>query len=428
MHLATSLEVTGSIPGIIPMVTRILLILGLVSTIQASPELFPFSNLKQYFDHQTKNGPGNTKLNIVPSMDLDMSEEPSETVLVSVKVKEPVKDALLNSAHANHKLDTSVSSSNIQTTAEASPVAVQMRPILSQVLTPPALIHAIEYAELMGDQPNTPIKVVESIRSPIPQTIDPISQFESQKNHPALTLIPPVPSQFLQTPPISSTYNPIELIPLKSGYLPVQTSNESYKPNQVIKSSSPMYPKKYRPELEQENQKKGSHIPKTKKQILKDNNYHHVKQQKQSEENIAATVQAANFQKNAAPSFHVPVKIDPTAGEQTAEASGFSHASTGLGGPFSGQHQSHGLTGLEGSNDRVDFQMHGHHGPHSYKFGYDTGKGHNRQFRYEERDTHGHVKGHYGFYNKHGKLQMVSYSAHPEHGFHADNNFGKDGV
>jgi hypothetical protein len=53
---------------------------------------------------------------------------------------------------------------------------------------------------------------------------------------------------------------------------------------------------------------------------------------------------------------------------------------------------------------------------------------HNRQFRYEERDTHGHVKGHYGFYNKHGKLQIVNYSAHPEHGFHADGNFGKHDI
>lgn len=27
------------------------------------------------------------------------------------------------------------------------------------------------------------------------------------------------------------------------------------------------------------------------------------------------------------------------------------------------------------SNERVEFQMHGQKGPHSYKFGYDTGKG-----------------------------------------------------
>lgn len=50
---------------------------------------------------------------------------------------------------------------------------------------------------------------------------------------------------------------------------------------------------------------------------------------------------------------------------------------------------------------------------------------HNRQFRYEERDKEGIVKGHFGFYDKLGKLQMVSYDAHPHDGYHADGNFGK---
>ncbi|XP_037791407.1 early nodulin-75-like [Penaeus monodon] len=69
---------------------------------------------------------------------------------------------------------------------------------------------------------------------------------------------------------------------------------------------------------------------------------------------------------------------------------------------------------------RLAFQIHGQQGPHSYRFGYDTGKGKNRQFRYEERDGYGQVHGRYGFYDKDGKLQVVNYSAHPEHGFSAD--------
>ncbi|RZF40319.1 hypothetical protein LSTR_LSTR006928 [Laodelphax striatellus] len=72
------------------------------------------------------------------------------------------------------------------------------------------------------------------------------------------------------------------------------------------------------------------------------------------------------------------------------------------------------------TGERVEFQMHGQNGPKSYKFGYDTGKGHNRQFRYEERDKHGHVKGHYGYYDKDGKLQVVNYEADPETGFKAN--------
>lgn len=70
--------------------------------------------------------------------------------------------------------------------------------------------------------------------------------------------------------------------------------------------------------------------------------------------------------------------------------------------------------------DRTEFRMHGMKGPHSYQFGYDTGKGKNRQFRYEERDNDGHVKGHYGYVDRSGKLRVVNYDAHPEHGFHAD--------
>jgi hypothetical protein len=50
---------------------------------------------------------------------------------------------------------------------------------------------------------------------------------------------------------------------------------------------------------------------------------------------------------------------------------------------------------------------------------------HNRQFRYEERDKEGIVKGHFGFFDKLGKLQMVNYDAHPHEGYHADGNFGK---
>ncbi|XP_059062188.1 uncharacterized protein LOC131855001 [Achroia grisella] len=72
------------------------------------------------------------------------------------------------------------------------------------------------------------------------------------------------------------------------------------------------------------------------------------------------------------------------------------------------------------SDDRTEFRMHGMKGPHSYQFGYDTGKGKNRQFRYEERDNDGIVKGHYGYMDKRGKLRVVNYRAHPEHGFQAD--------
>lgn len=75
---------------------------------------------------------------------------------------------------------------------------------------------------------------------------------------------------------------------------------------------------------------------------------------------------------------------------------------------------------------RTEFRMHGMKGPHSYQFGYDTGKGKNRQFRYEERDNDGLVHGHYGYMDKLGKLRVVNYSAHPEYGFRAEEPVTKE--
>ncbi|KFB39293.1 hypothetical protein ZHAS_00006646 [Anopheles sinensis] len=71
----------------------------------------------------------------------------------------------------------------------------------------------------------------------------------------------------------------------------------------------------------------------------------------------------------------------------------------------------------EDEGARIDFQMHGHNGPNSYKFGYDTGEGKNRQFHVEERDNKGNVRGRYGYYMRSGKFRIVNYSSSPETGF-----------
>ncbi|XP_050432405.1 titin-like isoform X2 [Adelges cooleyi] len=83
------------------------------------------------------------------------------------------------------------------------------------------------------------------------------------------------------------------------------------------------------------------------------------------------------------------------------------------------EHFSEDLNFQDGGGERVEFQMHGMGGPESYKFGYDTGKGMNRQFRYEERDSNGHVRGHYGYRDNDGKLQMYNYTSHPQLGYNA---------
>uniref|UniRef100_A0A0K2VGS5 Putative LOC101741297 [Bombyx mori] n=1 Tax=Lepeophtheirus salmonis TaxID=72036 RepID=A0A0K2VGS5_LEPSM len=71
------------------------------------------------------------------------------------------------------------------------------------------------------------------------------------------------------------------------------------------------------------------------------------------------------------------------------------------------------------TEDRLEFQIHGHEGPDSYRYGYDTGNGYNRQFRYEEKDKNGLVNGRYGYFDPYGKLHVVNYISHPEHGYKA---------
>lgn len=39
-------------------------------------------------------------------------------------------------------------------------------------------------------------------------------------------------------------------------------------------------------------------------------------------------------------------------------------------------------------------------------------------FRFEEKDETGYVKGKYGYEDKHGKMKVVNYEAHPEAGYH----------
>ncbi|XP_063982870.1 uncharacterized protein LOC135165471 [Diachasmimorpha longicaudata] len=79
------------------------------------------------------------------------------------------------------------------------------------------------------------------------------------------------------------------------------------------------------------------------------------------------------------------------------------------------------LEGTEHSNEveRINFHIHGHEGPETYVFGYDTGNGNNRQFRYEERHDNGTVTGHYGYYDARGKLHKVHYTSHPSIGYNS---------
>ncbi|XP_065581436.1 uncharacterized protein LOC136040926 isoform X3 [Artemia franciscana] len=83
--------------------------------------------------------------------------------------------------------------------------------------------------------------------------------------------------------------------------------------------------------------------------------------------------------------------------------------------------ESKGYARGAGNDGRLSFAIHGQQGPHSYKYGFDTGSiGPDRQFRFEERDSAGVVHGRYGYYDSKGKLRIVNYKADPVHGFSAD--------
>ena len=80
------------------------------------------------------------------------------------------------------------------------------------------------------------------------------------------------------------------------------------------------------------------------------------------------------------------------------------------------------MKGIPGG--RLQFAISGQQGPNSYRFGYDTGTGLNRVFRFEERDAYGVVHGRYGYYDSTGKHRIVNYSAHPKYGYKAEGDFG----
>ncbi|PNF30483.1 hypothetical protein B7P43_G10884 [Cryptotermes secundus] len=386
-----------------------------IPTSLGAPQIFPFSNLRSYFDHQVRNGPGGGKHGVVPDLtavvDTPLFRQPSKIGDIPVKTvsSPPPTIYATNQQATNHKPDASPSLEPPSASAVASPVAKYNLPVPEQV--PISVVGEKKYTALGGFLPLAPPYLL--LNPPAVSQQKPTGPYSAT-----------VPSQNVQLPAVALKY------PEKK--VTQQTQDNLQLPQPIIpakttKAPNHIYPKKWRPEKEKDTIKKKN--PKTDAGILSTVNSDIVsnppkKERKQIKEQSlpAPLVAASSFQKADLTLFPAQAKRKvPGIDEQITSETGFSGITAGVGGYGVGG-------GGGGGGDRVEFQMHGQHGPHSYKFGFDTGKGHNRQFRYEERDTHGHVKGHYGFYNKHGKLQIVNYSAHPEHGFHADGNYGNHGI
>ncbi|PSN33626.1 hypothetical protein C0J52_20107 [Blattella germanica] len=421
--------------------SQVVLTTCFLSTSLGAPQLFPFSNLRSYFDHQARNGPGGVKTANPPELttivDTPIFRPPSKIGGHSVK-----NQNFPNSQHPpNHKPDPSPSLEPPLDSSAAEPVAKYYPPVPEQVLKAPdavpPILYGLEPAQVNVGQKNAfaipafvssiPISVVgdkynDSFGGFIPSVPSVVHQSPVSVHQPATVFLPTVPSQDLQTPTA-----PFEFIKQESS-----KQNETRPSSTKTKISNHSYPKKWRPE--KENLKKKCLKSDDGKLNCENNSEPKKKDKYPKQIQQIASETTNNLQNKRLPIFPIQAAatgIVPNQDEQVASETGFIGATAGIGGHGIGG--GGGGHGIGGGADRVEFQMHGREtaGPvrgQNNHVAIELFELHNRQFRYEERDTHGHVKGHYGFYNKHGKLQIVSYSADPEHGFKADGNFGKHGI
>ncbi|KAF5273645.1 hypothetical protein FQR65_LT04645 [Abscondita terminalis] len=222
----------------------------------------------------------------------------------------------------------------------------------------------------------------------------------------------PVPSQELQLPSLEP-WNPNNDPKLYYELPPIITKQEL---------PTNAYPKKYNQDVH-EKEKPFSGKPKHEISLAPITEEDYISKQKNINKVLANLAKAQNKKAVEAEKVHASLKhASSNNNEPEVAATGFTHGF----GSFDNNNNNFNsaLTASShlhhSSPYRQQFHTQGHDGPHSYKWGYDTGKGHNRQFRYEEKDKHGHVKGHYGYYDKHGELQMIHYNAHPHLGFNID--------
>lgn len=248
-----------------------------------APQIFPFSNLRSYFDHQSKNGPGSDKAAVVPQTTSavdSLFRRPSnigdiqvKTVPSSSATKYP-KEQL----QTNHKPDISPSLEP-PASAEASPVLKYHPPIPEQVLKAPDTKPPILYGPLTEQD-----KTNENYQTPAVISQIPINVVGEKKYKLFGGFVPLTPSQALTSPPAASEYKPT--VPYLSGVPPSQdlgTPTASYKypekystqkeqddieaskqsPVKITKASNHLYPKKWRPEKDKSKPTAKKNSPKT---------------------------------------------------------------------------------------------------------------------------------------------------------------------
>ena len=284
---------------------QVVLVTCLVSTSLGAPQLFPFSNLRSYFEHQSRNGPGNDKSASTPELttivDAPLFQKPAKAEEFSSKVSKYPKNHL----PPNHKLEASPSLEPPSAGAAASPIVRYHPPIPEQVLKAPAATPPIIYRqESTQDKTNNerlqlqispyvsqiPLTVVGEkyvpypglLPSTQPQLIPGLAPAPIQ--NPPVILLPTAPGQIFQSPVPTSEY--IEEF--------VQIPKDTTKTN---KSPSNSYPKKWVPEKQKEASKiKYPKEEEKKSEVLKN-------ERKQTKDYLQSIGASSSYPKTLVPVF-----------------------------------------------------------------------------------------------------------------------------
>ena len=252
----------------------------LTSTSLGAPQIFPFSSLRSYFDHQTRNGPGGEKQAANPeestAVDTPLFPHPSkagDSAVKTVSVQPPPKYTN-DQQPTNKKPEISLSVEPPSAIAAASPVVKYLPAVPEQVLKAPDQVPPIFYGQINGKGktnsnyqtpqvtadivPHVPISVVGEKKykliggyiplAPSQVLLSPPTAYQQINTDSYLTR---VPSQDLQTPTVSFKY--------PEGYVNQNTEDDpeiTVSPVKVTKAQNLLYPKKWRPETEKDDIKK----------------------------------------------------------------------------------------------------------------------------------------------------------------------------
>jgi len=252
----------------------------LTSTSLGAPQIFPFTSLRSYFDHQIRNGPGGEKQaadsGLSTVVDTPLSRQPSkvgDSAVKTVSVQSPPRPTN-DQQPTNNKPDISSSFEPPSASAAASPVIKYLPAIPEQVLKAPDQVSPIFYGQIndkfrknsnyqipqfaAGIVPHVPLSVVGEKKYKFvggyvplvpPQVI--LSRPTAYQQENTDSYLTTVPSQDPQTPAVSFKH--------PEGYVNQNTQDNSQitvSPVKAAKAQNHLYPKKWQPETENDDIKK----------------------------------------------------------------------------------------------------------------------------------------------------------------------------